>query len=44
MSFTRGRKIGVEIGYAFSRKFRFDSGQPTIQLDDTWVVRGSLSF
>ena len=44
MPFTRGRKIGVEIGYAFSRKFKFDSAQPTIQLDDAWIVRGSLSF
>ncbi len=44
MPFTRGRKIGVETGYVFGRDLEFDSGAAAIQLDDTWMVRGWLTF
>lgn len=42
--FTRGRKIGVEIGYAFSRDFEFESDDSNISLADTLSVRGTISF
>ena len=42
--FTRGRKMGAEIGYVFSRDFEFDIDDSKIRLSDTWMLRGTLSF
>ncbi len=42
--FTRGRKLGLELGYAFSRDFEFESDESKIKLDDTFLLRGSMSF
>ncbi len=42
--FTRGRKLGVELGYVFSRDFEWDSDGSEIGLDDTLMLRGSCSF
>ena len=44
MPFTRGRRIGVEAGYVFSRDFEWDSDGAKIPLDDAWMLRGSVSF
>ena len=42
--FTRGRKLGFEVGYAFSRDFEWQSAATKIELDNTLMLRGSLSF
>ena len=42
--FARGRKLGVEIGYAFSRDFEWESDGLTIPLDDVLLLRSILSF
>jgi hypothetical protein len=42
--FTRGRKLGAEIGYVFSRDFEWEHQGSKIRLDDTWMLRGSVSF
>ena len=42
--FTRGRKMGVEVGYAISRDFEWESTETKIDLDNTLLVRGSISF
>ena len=44
MPFTRGRKLGIEIGYVFSRDFEWEQTGAKIQLDDTFMLRGSFSF
>jgi hypothetical protein len=44
MPFTRGRKLGVEVGYVFTREFEFETGRPDIKLDDTLMLRVSASF
>lgn len=44
MPFTRGSKIGAEIGYVFSRDFEFDDDGSKTRLDDTLMLRGSVSF
>ena len=42
--FTRGRKLGAEIGYVFSRDFEWEYDESKIRLDDTFMLRGSVSF
>lgn len=42
--FQRGRKLGLEVGYAFARDIEFESGRPTLSLDDTVLIQASLSF
>lgn len=42
--FTRGRKLGAEIGYVFSRDFEWENEGSKIRLDDTLMLRGSVSF
>lgn len=42
--FTRGRKLGVEAGYVFSRDFEWESDESKTSLDDTFMLRGSVSF
>ena len=44
MPFTRGRKLGVEIGYVFAREFEFETGLPDISLDNTLMLRATASF
>lgn len=44
MPFTRGRKLGAEIGYVFSRDFELDRQDSKIRLDDTLMLRGTVSF
>ena len=44
MPFTRGRKLGVEVGYAFAREFEFETARPDISLEDTLILRVSASF
>ena len=44
MPFTRGRKLGAEIGYVFSRDFEWEDGGSKIRLDDALMLRGSVSF
>ena len=44
MPFIRGRKLGAEIGYAFSRDFEFEERATKIRLDDTLMIRSYLSF
>jgi hypothetical protein len=41
---TRGRKVGVELGYVFSRDFEWDSDGSKIRLEDTLMLRGLVSF
>jgi hypothetical protein len=43
MPFTRGRKLGAEIGYVFGREFEFDE-RPDVGLDDTLMLRATASF
>ncbi len=42
--FTRGRKLGLELGYVFAREIEFDRRMPNLDLDDTFMIRvhGSL--
>jgi hypothetical protein len=42
--FTRGRKMAVEAGYVISRDFEWESSASIIDLDDTFLVRASVSF
>jgi hypothetical protein len=42
--FTRGRKLVAEIGYVFSRDFEFENDGSKINLGDTLMLRGSMSF
>lgn len=42
--FTRGRKLGAEIGYVFSRDFEWESDGSTLQLDDVLMLRATVSF
>ena len=44
MPFTRGRKLGFEVGYVFAREFEFETARPDISLDDTLILRASASF
>jgi hypothetical protein len=44
MPFTRGRKFGAEIGYAFAREFEFETEVADIQLGDTIILRATMSF
>ena len=44
MPFTRGRKVGVELGYVFSRDFEWESDGSTVSLDNALMLRGSVSF
>lgn len=44
MPFTQGRKFGVEAGYVFSRDFEFEDASSKIKLDDTFMLRGTVSF
>lgn len=44
MPFTRGRKIGVELGYLFSRDFDWESDGSNTSPDDTLMLRGTVSF
>ena len=44
MPFTRGRKFGIEIGYVFSRDFEWEQDGAKLPLDDTVMLRGSVSF
>ena len=42
--FTRGRKLGIELGYVFSRDFEWENDGSIIRLDDTLMLRGSANF
>lgn len=42
--FTRGRKLGVEIGYVFSRDLEWEVDGSAIRLDDVLMLRASVSF
>lgn len=44
MPFTRGRKLGAEVGYVFSRDFEWEQGGAKFKLDDTLMLRASISF
>jgi hypothetical protein len=44
MPFTRGQKIGAEIGYVFSRDFEFENENRKVRLGDTLMFRVSMSF
>lgn len=44
MPFARGRKLAVDVGYAFAREFEFDSGAPAIEIDGTLLVRVTAEF
>jgi hypothetical protein len=44
MPFTRGRKMGLEVGYVFARKLEFEGGLPDISLDDSLMLRATASF
>lgn len=44
MPFTRGRKLGAEIGYVFSRDFEWENDGAKIGLDDAIMLRGVVSF
>lgn len=42
--FQRGRKLGIEAGYSFARDIEFESGRPTLDLGNTFLLNASLSF
>lgn len=42
--FTLGRKLGVEIGYVFSRDLEFNSDSPDISLSDALMLGITTSF
>lgn len=42
--FTRGRKMNVEVGYVFGRKFEFESQRADVKLSDSAVLRATFSF
>lgn len=42
--FTRGRKVGFEIGYAFSRDFEWESDESKISFDDALTLRVTAGF
>ncbi len=44
MPFTRGRKLGAEVGYVFAREFTFAGEQPDIGLDPALMLRVTASF
>ena len=44
LPFTRGRKLAAEIGYVFSRDFEWENEGLKVGLDDTLILRGSVSF
>jgi hypothetical protein len=44
MPFTRGRKLGAEIGYVFSRDFEWEDDDVKIPLDDALMMRATFSF
>ena len=44
LPFTRGRKLGAELGYVFSRDFEWESDNSKIRLDDALMLRASVSF
>lgn len=44
LPFTRGRKLGAELGYVFSRDFEWESDDSQMKLEDTWMLRASVSF
>jgi len=44
MPFTRGRKLGFEVGYVFAREFEFENGRSNLDLDDSLHIRATVSF
>lgn len=44
MPFARGRKLSAEIGYVFAREFEFESGIPSLGIDDTLMLRVTAGF
>ena len=44
MPFTRGHKLGVEVGYLFGREFEFESDESSIKLDDTLMLRATARW
>jgi hypothetical protein len=44
MPFTLGRKFAAEAGYVFARKFEFEQHSADIDLDNTLMVRATMSF
>jgi Domain of unknown function (DUF6268) len=42
--FTRGRRLGLEVGYVFSRDLEFSSGSPDISLSDAVVIGITTNF
>ncbi|MGE3778082.1 MAG: DUF6268 family outer membrane beta-barrel protein [Pirellulaceae bacterium] len=44
MPFSRGRKLGVEVGYVFAREFEFSGGAPSLEIDNTLLLRASAGF
>ena len=43
-AFGSGQRIGMEVGYVFSREFEFDSGLPDVEIGDTWMLQAKMSF
>ena len=44
MPFVIGRKLGVEFGYAFGRRFEFERLPGEIELGDSVILRATASF
>lgn len=44
MPFARGLKMQVDVGYVFAREFEFEQADINTSLDDTWMLRGFISF
>jgi hypothetical protein len=42
--FTRGRKFGAEVGFAFGRQLEFENGRADRSLSDALLLRAKLSF
>lgn len=44
MPFAIGRRVNLEVGYAFGRRFEFERGRPEIELPGAATLRGSVRF
>lgn len=44
MQFARGRRFGLELGYAFAREFEFERGRPDIEIGETVMLRATISL
>ena len=42
--FTRGKKLGAELGYVFSRDFEWERDSSKLKLDEALMLRASMSF